>query len=750
MRPFGLTIALLAAGAAPALPAETSPSTGAADPFQIRSIEFGLQNPEVDTASSRFREYRSVASGLLLNSLHFAGNDAFRYDVLARNVLQSDAYYRARLEHGAFDLHLDYQRIPHLFGNDGRTLYAERPRSVFLISDVLQQADQAVLQQQFGTDSSAINYSFLQKLVNPSIDAASRIDLALARDRGGASMEWKPEGRSLDLKLAYFQERRHGNRAAGTSFGFNNVVESAEPIEFRTHDVSVTGEWTTKWGLVRGGLRYNWFENAHLTQSFDNPFRVTDSTDSSAYQAPGSGSVGGPATGVTSLAPDNQAITGSAGVLVKLGRQTRVSADLAVSQWTQDSPFMAFTSNTAVRLPDGRPATDLSTLPAQNLDGKIDVQSFSLSATSRPASKLFLTARYRRYDLDNQTPRLEFEQGYTRFDAVWEEIPRVSVPYGYTTDRGSLSATYDFGTFDLEAGYRFNKTDRSFREVGDTTENTLFAAVRAQPWSWALLRASFERGDRDFDGTYDGAAAEHASFLEPESPTNQPDLRRFDVAKKDTDRGLAQLQLTPGGNTTIALSYTRTKDEYEDSPMGLVEGKSTGLAVDVDYTPNERWSVFTYAAHDTLDSFQRARQSGSSPSTNPADDWSSRVKDEVTTFGGGLTMVLVKSRLDAKLNGSYQRVNGNNDLDSPPGGTPDLANDIADFDDTRLLTLGGELGYKASPRIRLAFGGWYDEYTLRDSATSGIATYLPGSIFIAANDSDYRAHVFYLRAAYVW
>ena len=758
MRRLWLVLTLCAVGAAPAFPADEAAAQEKAasaepeksEPFKIRRIEFGLQNPEVDTASSRFREYRSLASGLILPSLHFAGNDGFRYDVRATDVLQDDAYYRARFEPGAFDIRVDYRKIPHRFGNDGRTLYTERPDSVFLISDTLQRADQSALESQFAVNKAGVNFAFLQALVNPSIDAASRVDLALSRDRGRFELGWKPDGKPLDLKVSYFQERRHGNRAAGTSFGFSNVVESAEPIEYRTHDFTTAAEWTTKWGLVRGGVRYNWFENAHLTQTFDNPFRVTDSTDASAYQSPGSGSIGGPAVGVTSLPPENQALTGSAGFVVKLPSRTRVTADAALSRWTQDSPFMPFTSNTAVRLPDGRAATDPGTLPAQSLDGKIDVQSFSLNVVSRPAAKLFLTARYRRYDMDNQTPRVSFEEGYTRFDAVWEDIPRISVPYGYATDRAQATASYDFGAFDLEGGYRLNKTERTYREVEETSEGVVFGAVRVQPWSWALLRVSAEQGKRDFDGEYDPEHAEDASFLEPGPLTNQPILRRYDLAKKDSHRLLGQLQLTPGGNTTIALSYQNAQDDYDESPMGLVEGKIRGYSADIDYTPSERWGVYAFASRETFDSLQRGRQSAATPSTNPLDDWTSAVKDEVDTFGGGLNLVLVKDKLDVHLNGTYQRVNGNNDFDSPPGGTPDVAFDIAEFDDTKTLMLGGELGYKASKMIRVMVGGWFEDYTLRDSATSAIATYLPGSIFLAANDGDYRAHVVYVRAAYVW
>jgi hypothetical protein len=79
-----------------------------------------------------------------------------------------------------------------------------------------------------------------------------------------------------------------------------------------------------------------------------------------------------------------------------------------------------------------------------------------------------------------------------------------------------------------------------------------------------------------------------------------------------------------------------------------------------------------------------------------------------------------------------------------------VAFDVPEFDDTKILTLGAELAYQASKSIRLACGGWFEDYELRDSATSSIATYLPGSIFLAANDGDYRAHVVYARVSYVW
>jgi outer membrane receptor protein involved in Fe transport len=107
-------------------------------------------------------------------------------------------------------------------------------------------------------------------------------------------------------------------------------------------------------------------------------------------------------------------------------------------------------------------------------------------------------------------------------------------------------------------------------------------------------------------------------------------------------------------------------------------------------------------------------------------------------------------RLELLVRGTLQEMDGNNDLDSPPGGTPDLAVDVPEFDDTRLLSLGAELGWRLSPRWRLAVGGWHEDYDLRDSNAEGVPNYAPGSFFLAPVDDDYRATVLYVRASLIW
>ena len=304
------------------------------------------------------------------------------------------------------------------------------------------------------------------------------------------------------MKVSYFQENRVGDRQAGTSFGFGNVVETPEPIDYVTRDVGISAELPLRNAVLRGGIQYNDFENKIPGLLFDNPFRVTDATDANAYQSPSSSSILGSSRGQVALPPSNKAITGTVGFLMKLPASSRLNADLALSHWSQNEALLPYTVNTAITSPLN--ASDPASLPVSSFDGKITTLTGGLSFASRPMPKLGINARYRVYDMDNKSERVELP-GYVRFDAVWEDIPRISVPYEYGTQRGDLAVTYDLGPVTLEGGYRHDVTDRTFRETEETTENALRLAADFRPLPWVAVRTSYERGSRDFDH-YDAAA----------------------------------------------------------------------------------------------------------------------------------------------------------------------------------------------------------------------------------------------------
>jgi len=337
-----------------------------------------------------------------------------------------------------------------------------------------------------------------------------------------------------------------------------------------------------------------------------------------------------------------------------------------------------------------------------------------------------------------------------QFDETWQTNGRISVPYGYHSRRFDATGAYDFDRLNVELGYHYNGFDRTFRETGKTTENTVSVAANLRLAEWSSLRGSYEHGSRGFDH-YDFAHSEEASFVSPGTPTQQPLLRRYDQAARDLDRVTALVQGSPGDKFSFSAFYRLNNEDYDlESGLGLSSAHYSALGADVDYTPSARWSLFGYYSHENGEGFLLGRQSGSTPSVNSADDWSSRITDKTDTVGAGANIQLVPDRWTLNLSGRYQNTDGFNDLFSPPGGSPDVAFPISDFDDTRLVTLTGELRYAVSHGWRLSLGTWWEDYRIRDSQTQNTGNYAPSSFLLNANDGDYKAIVAYVGVTRSW
>lgn len=748
-----------------------------AEDFQTGEVNLGVQQVDVDTLSSKFYEYRDVPNGVVGPYARLFGQKGtLRYDFLAANFLQNDERYRVKLGNEMFRLDVDYNGIPHRFGNDGRTLLQETNEGVWQVSDSVQGAYQNAIA---AVPRNLVTYPFLNKLVTPGLATANSVDLALERERGNVAVRLTPS-KAFDVKFVYFHERRTGDRAAsGTSFGFGDVVELPETLHYLTQDVGTELQYNGSWGVIRAGVHYNWFENRVDSFSFDNPFRVTDSTDASAYTAPASGSIGGPSHGLMALPPDNKAWVGNAGATFKLheASHTRLNVDASYGEFTQNStPFIPYTTNTAIT-PTSNPAapfvaSNAAALPAQHLDGSIKRTSFAAALTSHPTDRLSLHARFRDYSTTNDTTRLSLP-GYVRFDAVWESIGRISVPYDYKNRRLDAGADYDLGPVTLEAGYRYSGFDRSYRETEKTTENAFVAAISVRGGNWALLRGTLDLGSRGYDGL-EIERSEDASFLAPGDPTNllavpssanttyasfgcggTPCNIRFDQAAKDFTRYGANLQLTPGGgDATFSVAYLHTKDDYKESRFGLLSADYDTFNAEFDWSRSERMNVYAFYTYEKNLNDQAGRQSGATVSTNPLDNWASSVNDKSNSFGAGAKFTLKPEKWFLDLFGRYQKVDGNNDITGGQNLASTRPNkqvqSIPLYDDTKIWTASAELRYQFAKAWTCGLGGWYEEYSVADSSSLENSYYVPGSFFLAANDGDYKGKVGYVRVTYRW
>lgn len=700
-----------------------------------------LQGANVDTGSSKFEEYRDVTRGLAGPDFRvFHETERSSFLATAENLAQDDRRLTFSADTPIAELLVFYDAIPHRLGNNARSILTPVSNQAWGLSDLAQLSLQTQLEAQFAANRNAINYAFLRRLVEPLVNTPYVFDLGYTRERAGLALEILPTG-PVDTRLTFTQEIREGNRNAGTSFGFGNVVETAEPIDFVTRDFGVQLEHAFARGLVRGGLRVNQFINEIQTYTFDNPFRAIDSTDANAYQAPGTGSVNGPSVGRMALSPDSTHAVANVGVIYKLPLSSRLTADVSYGVLESNATLLPYTTNTAIATP---------ALPQSEFDGEIATTSFSVQFTSRPFANGRINARYRMYDVDNQTDRVHFP-GYVRFDGTWLGTPRRSVPYGWSTTTAEITGQYDLGRITtLEAGFRHNTMERTFRETRETSENMFRIGADFRPLTWLVARTSYEFGSRDFD-EYEQARAESESFEELEE-VNLPGLRRYDQARRDSHRVVAMVQATPfEGPVTVSANFARSYDDYaDDAEFGLLHWRTQAVNVEADYTPSARWSVFAFAGAEVWGGFQRSRQSGATFSTNPADNWEAYNTDKAKTVGAGANFNIIPERLDVRVSAQLQTVNGRAQLESPPGGAPDLAFDVPRVDDTRFLQTTARLTYRFSEAWDVTLGAWLEDYQIRDDPTSGSQMYMPAAFFLVPEDADYAGSVAFVRTTFRW
>jgi Putative outer membrane beta-barrel porin, MtrB/PioB len=721
--------------------------------FQSGEVDFGAQAVNEDTNSSKFNEYRDIQNGFVIPLFRLDGQtDGFRYDLFGSNLRQRDGAYRVGLEKGWFRLDGDYQFIPHNYGNGAKSLENGVGDGVFVVSDALQAFNQAAIAKTNNT-----TYPFVNALVQPSLAAATPFDLDFNRQRANGLITLSPSP-SVSVKVGYFNEQKRGYREGfGTSFGFSNAVETPDDTHYLTQDVGADAELSGEWGVARAGVHYNWFRDSAPTQSFDNPFLATDSIGSSLLL--------GPSRGMIAQPPDSNAIVGSAGTTLKLGKTTRLSADFSHSTWNQDeTPFIPYSTNSAITTPVV--ATDPAALPARALAGKIDVTAFNAAFSTRPTDRLTFNARYRLYDLANDTGRITFP-GYVPFDGSWNATPRISVPYGYKDQRLDATLGYDLGAFTLEAGYKYDGMDRDFRETDKTTENTLHLAADVRR-SWFVAHGGYEFGSRGFSGL-EIERSEDASFVNPGTPTNifaTPSDQlcpagvvcnlRYDQAPRHLDKAFALVQLTPADRWSFDLAYTYEKSKYEDSAFGLQSARYDSFTVEADYTPSAKWNVYAFYTREGNADSLLGRQSGSTISVNPLDDWTSNVDDKINSVGAGATITIVPQKWTATLFARWQDVDGNNAFFAPVGGAPyngrvDVGGvqSIPNYDDTKLTSVSAELKYGLQ-RWAFSLGGWFERYHIDDSGTEGLSNYIPSQFFLNANNGSYQAVWGYVRASYRW
>ena len=718
--------------------------------------------------SSKFQEYREVPKGVSMPVFTLMGSQNGKdFALLGQNVSRSDQRYTGWATFTWIDVAFDYNQIPHNMGTDARTIHRETEPGVWSMS--------ATLRKQLGdtvdaclSPSCTRNYNFYLPLLAPTIDAAGYEDLSALRQRGDVTFD---VGKKLpfDLTFTYLRDVKTGYRgaSAGDILGaVTSSVDVLEPLDEVTQDFGVRVGYKFKAGDVHAAFNRNLYNNRLNSLIVDNPFRATDLAYVSATVP------GGPAQARFSLSPDNEATRGAFGASFKFARQTRITADLAFGQWTQDVPFLPYTINSAIFTPTGAPANAIATLQRQSLNGKMNTESYNFTFGSRPIKNLGIRMRYRYYGYKDKTDRWVITGDTSASpDRVWGAANAATEdePYGHATanrtDSNSglfgLQVSYDIRDLTLEGAYRNVQSSwvgRRGSSGTDGEENGYTLAALYHTNDWLGFRFQFDQADRTVSGIETGSVGQLQGVM-------------ADHAEREQTRVGLDIELTPSDKYGVTFAYYRRNDDYPNRPFevpgnsetesGLLEATYDMYSVDFNVAPSARAELTAFYTYEKVAEVNQwvTLTSGALNNLLRYAPW-----DKGNTFGLHGAFQLVPDKWTLSLLLQRQKIDGFLDITAreagafyTPGRTTLIpagqggAADINDYDDTEQLTAKLDLAYDVSKSLTFSVGYAYDKYDFADAFSDG-TTIFPQAVlfFLKGNDGPYTVNIGYTRLSYRW
>ena len=661
----------------------------------------------IGLARAKLEEYKAVPSGpVLLNFLlgYTAGDSISVFQANGANVGQRDQTIRLRGNSpGLYDLQMRWDRVPHTFSTNARSLGSEASRGVFVLPNPR-------------PDTAAWNRT------SPYLSPVRTLWNAV---KGAAAYTPSPK---WDLRAEYMNIGKTGNRPMGMSFGSPgaNLREILEPIDQTMHDVKLTEAYSTRRVQVVGMYNLSVFSNRFRSVVSDNPLVATDQATAGA------------ARGRTALAPSNHAQTGVLNAAVSLPRRTRLTVSGSYSLWSQDEPFIPVTINSAISSPL------IAQIP-KSLGGHSGTSSVNLSGVTRPLAPLTLTARFRTFSFRDRVDVEAVPIIIVNDRSIAAAEERESLPY--TRRNTDVGASWRVMRLPLtfSAGYGWETWKRSeARNVADLREQSPRVAMDLGLFQWANLNASYTTARRRIHGEYI-----------QNTPNDLPLHRRFDQANRDRERTNLLATVTPLDQLILSGTWAVGHDEYPDSPYGLQSDRSNLEGGDISWVPTQRLSVTAGLTRELFHTRLRSKYRTTGQLDNPTYDWVANNRDIVRTASAGFRATLLPDRLEAgaRFDWSSARFRmATFNPTTPTGGTA-TQNFNATASDLPLVTQKYQpMSLFATYLVQSDWGLTvrYDteRWAQNDFRTLGLVPAEGNGIFLANNLDDYRAGYFTISVTY--
>ncbi len=676
----------------------------------LNYVDFGLRGTMFAAGSdeARFQRYRDLRNGPTLDLFRYAsGTDHRGFTVQADHVGYRDQRYAASYDnYGKLKFTFEWNQIPLFYNQDTATLFTSPSPGVLRLDNSIQA----------GVQNSTTT-------LTQAVAQAQTFDLREQRDVLALNLAYSAM-RNLDWSLSLKNTTKTGNQAWAGSFGFNDAVELAVPLDTRTTEVGTALEWANGRGMARLGYDGSFFHNNIGTLTWDNPQRLTDSPTL------------GPSEGRMALWPNSTMNAANATGGLSLPGRSRATAYLSVGNWSQNDALIPFTTN--------------STLPAIPLDrptaqAAARVTAMTYAFTSKPNSLLWFSARYRSYDFDNRTP--VFHVGNTvAYDSTVETF----------ADGGTSPYSIDRRTFDADAsltpsryaalrvGYTREQVNQTFRTFDTTTEDTARVSADATGLRWMTVRAVYEHAQRRGTGLDEQALDDIGE---------QVSLRQFDISDRNSDRFSGIVQLTPFSALSFNATVSAGREDRPGSVFGLRSNNNHAYSVGADYVPRDAVSLGVSYEYERYDALQASRQANPGVQfDDPTRDWTTDGADKAQTVTASMDLIKLWPRIDLRAAYDYSHAESvyvyGLAVDSTIPPVVQLPSVVNAFHRATV-----DVRYYLTRHLVTGGSYWFDKYSVNDFALGAqtLTTLAEPSFLMLGNlYRPYTANTVTVRLTYLW
>ena len=647
--------------------------------------EVGVTGLSVSDDSYKFGRYNGLKKGT-----HYGLDTTLRYsdglnyaDVYADNLgLPYPSLYAEGGRQGSYKLNYRFAELPFNASDSARTIF-----------DGVGSTNLTVPTGWLRGTNTGTMTGLAAGLHDVKIDSKRR--------QSGIGLSLLP-GSGWDVGLSFRQETREGTRRMAGTFFFNSSALIA-PVDYYSNDIEVYASYAAARWQVRFAYQASVFSDRNQGLMWDDPF---------AEVLPGA------TVGQLGLPPDNQFHQLSASGAYQISDSTRANASLALGRMEQNALFLPATVNSLLAP---------GALPRASAEGRVDTTRADLKLVSALSPKWGLNASYSYDDRANKTPQASFNWVTT------DELiatPRVNLPYSFTRNLFKVSGDYRMTPrAKASLGLDRDVQDRTYQEVSKTTENTL--------WGKYILRTMkhFDVTLNVAHGKRSGNAYQPVAQL---SPPDNPLLRKYNMADRKRDLAGLRVAVLPVEAVTVAVDYSRAKDDYSNSSVGMTLGRTQTLTADVAAQLGEASSVHVYYSAEQI----KSEQSGAQSFTNPP-DWAAENLDKIWSSGVGIKHSLVANRFD--IGADYMKSHSTGDVTVfTAAGGPGFPTNTANLEVFKLYAT-----YRMSGGVSVQANYWLERFGSSNWAIDGVGpATIPNVLSLGEISPNYRIHVASLTLRY--